>query len=49
MARDNKDIVLRQWYDELWNNWNISETWLTVDNLDLLQQLGAAPAANREG
>jgi hypothetical protein len=25
----------------------IAETWLTVDNLDLLQQLGAIPSATQ--
>jgi steroid delta-isomerase-like uncharacterized protein len=23
-SQHNKDIVLRKWYEELWNNWNVS-------------------------
>jgi hypothetical protein len=38
---ENKDIVRRQWYQELWDNWKLS----AAD--ELLQQLGAAPQASQ--
>ncbi len=45
---ENKDIVRRQWYDELWNNWNIG----AADDLftaDYVLHLPGSPPINRDG
>ena len=44
----NKDIVLRQWYQELWDNWNISTAdELFTDNYRL-HLPGSAAALDRD-
>ncbi len=45
---ENKDIVRRLWYDELWNNWNIG----AADDLftaDYVLHLPGSPPINRDG
>ena len=44
----NKDIVVRRWYQELWNNWNISVTDELFSDDYLLQVPGVAAPLNRE-
>jgi steroid delta-isomerase-like uncharacterized protein len=44
----NKDIVLRQWYQELWDNWNVSTAdELFTDNYRL-HLPGSAAALDRD-
>jgi steroid delta-isomerase-like uncharacterized protein len=44
----NKDIVLRQWYQELWDNWNVSMAdELFTDNYHL-HLPGSAAALDRD-
>jgi steroid delta-isomerase-like uncharacterized protein len=45
---ENKDIVRRRWYQELWDNWNIS----AADDLfttDYVLHLPGSPPMNRDG
>ena len=46
---DNKSIVLRQWFEDLWDNWNIG----AADDLftsDYVLHLSGSPAPiNRDG
>jgi steroid delta-isomerase-like uncharacterized protein len=47
-TNENKDIVRRQWYQELWDNWNIS----VADDLftpDYVLHLPGSPPINRDG
>ena len=47
-TNENKDIVRRQWYQELWDNWNIS----VADDLfpsDYVLHLPGSPPMNRDG
>jgi len=48
-TRENKDIVRRQWYQELWDNWNVNEAdeLFTADYQ--LHLPGIPTAMNREG
>jgi steroid delta-isomerase-like uncharacterized protein len=48
MSDKNKDIVLRQWYQELWDKWNISAAdTLFTDNYRL-HLPGSAAALDRD-
>jgi steroid delta-isomerase-like uncharacterized protein len=47
-TNENKDIVRRQWYQQLWDNWNIS----VADDLfttDYVLHLPGSPPINRDG
>lgn len=48
-AQQNKDVVLRQWYHDLWNSWNISAADRLLTRDYLLHVSGNPTRFDRDG
>jgi steroid delta-isomerase-like uncharacterized protein len=47
-TRENKDIVLRKWYEEIWNNWNVSAADELFSSDYVLHVSGVPAPLNRD-